>query len=127
MITARLRAGLPSSEHQLQSHLVEFLEIAKRDDVLYTAIGNGGKRHIRTAVRLKAEGLKAGAPDMLFVLPHGRCAFLEMKTKRGSLSPAQREWRDVITGNGHLWALCRTLDEAKAFLAAIGALKAGTY
>lgn len=61
------------------------------------AIPNGGHRDIRTAVRLKREGVKAGVSDIEVAIPRPRPEggemyhgmFLEIKTEKGRLSPAQ--------------------------------------
>ena len=55
------------------------------------AIPNGGHRDIRTAVRLKREGVKAGVSDIFVAVPRGdyHGMFIEIKTEKGRLSPAQ--------------------------------------
>lgn len=39
--------------------------------------------------------------------------WIEMKTKDGQLSAAQRWWRDALLEIGHAWALCRSRPEAR--------------
>jgi len=57
--------------------------------VLIFANPNGGKRHISTAIKLKAEGVTAGVPDLF--IPEWRC-FVEMKKQKGGkVSKEQKE------------------------------------
>lgn len=79
------------------------------------AIPNGGKRELQTAVRLKAEGVKAGVPDLMLPIAskcfHG--LFIEMKKpKGGQVSPKQQEWLDLLNANGYRAVVCRGAEEA---------------
>lgn len=60
-------------------------------------------------------GVHPGFSDLL-VLGLGRCLFLELKSKTGSLSDAQIAFRDFVRKEGHSWALVRSLDDALAAL-----------
>lgn len=102
----------PPSEHKIQVALCDYLAIGGRKDLHWFAIPNGGHRHIRQAVKLKNEGVRRGTPDMCFLLEGGRVGWLELKTKKGSLSPEQREFRDKAQGLGHLWAVINNIDDA---------------
>jgi hypothetical protein len=55
-------------------------------DVIVFAIPNGGGRKITEAVRLKAEGVLAGVPDLFIAAPVGEYhgLFIEMKRKTKS-------------------------------------------
>ena len=119
----RLRSPLATSEHQLQATLCQYLALALRPDCYFFAVPNGGVRHIRVAVRLKEEGAKRGIPDLIFLMPQGRTAFLEMKIKGGKLSSDQKAFRDMARSLGFEWGMARTLDQAIEFLASIGALR----
>ena len=111
------------SEHRIQVALVEFLHMALKPEVVWSAIPNGEKRHIRVAQRLKNEGVRRGTPDLFFCLPEGRVAWLEMKAAKGSLSEDQKIFRDRVQALGHRWALARSVDEAAIHLASWGVLK----
>jgi hypothetical protein len=43
--------------------------------------------------------------------------FLELKSLKGKLSPAQEAFRDAVLAQGHGWALVRSLDDALGALA----------
>lgn len=111
------------SEHQIQVALCDYLALGGRKDLHWFAIPNGGHRHIRQATKLKAEGTRAGSPDMCFLLPGGRVGWLELKTKKGSLGPAQRDFRDKAQVLGHLWGMARNVDEAIELLSSWGVLR----
>lgn len=65
---------------------------------LLFAIPNGGERNPVVASRLKAEGVKAGVPDLFLpVARHGlHGLFIEMKKPKGQVSMFQAAWiRDL--------------------------------
>lgn len=113
----------PPSEHKIQIALCDYLAIGGRKDLYWAAIPNGGHRHIRQAMRLKAEGVRRGSPDMFFLLPDGKTGWLELKTKRGSLSPDQREFRDKALALGHLWEVVNNIDDAIRLLSEWGVFR----
>jgi hypothetical protein len=114
---------LHPTEHQFQSSLCQLLDVQARPDMIWFAIPSGGYRHIAVAKMLKAEGVKRGIPDLAFLLPEGRTAWLELKVKGGQLSPFQKAFRDKAKTLGHTWGIAKTWDDAMVFLAWIDALK----
>ena len=68
----------------------EYMALAVKPELYWSAIPNGGKRNLSVAVKLKREGLKRGSPDLYVMLPDGKIAWLELKVKGGSLSIEQR-------------------------------------
>jgi len=123
--TGKSHAKPRALEHKLQVALMDYLAIAARPEVYYFAIPNQSNRHIANAARMKAEGVRAGSPDLCFMLPQGRVAWLEMKTETGTLSSAQKYFRDMAARLGHHWGMARTLDEAAGILKAWDVLKKG--
>lgn len=100
---------MTATEHAEQVSLVQWLD-ATHPDLLYFAIPNGGNRNIITASKLKAEGVKAGVPDLFFP---GLKLFVEMKrVKGGRLSPEQKYWSDMLTAAGYRVAVCKGAAEA---------------
>jgi hypothetical protein len=87
------------------------------------AVANGGMRNIITATRLKAEGVRAGVPDLC--LPVARqgwhALYIELKapkvpgsTKRaGRLSPAQVYWGRRLVQAGNMWIVAHGWEEAR--------------
>lgn len=113
----------PPSEHKIQAALIDYLKINARSDVFYFAVPNGGLRNIRVAQQMKAEGLRPGVADICFMLPGGRCAWLELKTKTGQLSDHQHGFKTRCRELGHFWAMARSVDDAIPHLAAWNVLK----
>jgi hypothetical protein len=111
------------SEHRIQATLVDYLYYAAKPDVYYFAIPNQANRHISNAVKMKAEGVRSGIADLCFMFPQGRVAWLEMKKPGGSLSPTQKQFREVCHSLGHQWGTAKSVEEALELLTDWGALK----
>ena len=97
------------TEHNEQVSLCGWLAI-NHPDLDYFAVPNGGNRNIVTAIKLKAEGVKAGVPDMFFPALK---LFVELKrAKGGRLSPEQKYWIETLTRAGYRVAVCKGAAEA---------------
>lgn len=115
---AKPRTTLPAaSEHDEQCAVIAWARImAGRwpELRLLASIPNGGARDKASAAQIAAEGVLVGAPDLaLFVQRHGFGAlFIEMKTARGRLSPAQVQVHEWLRAAGYLVVVCRSSEEA---------------
>lgn len=77
------------------------------------AIPNGGARSGVTAARMKAEGVKAGVPDICLPMTRGGYAGLYIELKRpkaagkmaGRLSPEQADWHAFLRVQGYAVAV----------------------
>lgn len=84
------------TERDEQCAFVEWLDA---NGYMFTAIPNGGHRHIGQAVKLKKEGVRPGLPDIL-VLVNTHLVWIEMKRRdlkpkrggKGGLSLDQERW-----------------------------------
>lgn len=79
-------------------------------------IPNGGKRSKSEAARFKAQGVKAGVPDIFLPCARGgyHGLYIELKrTKGGKLSAAQKEWIDALRGQDYKVIVCYGFDEAR--------------
>lgn len=83
--------------------------------VAVVAVPNAAKRTQWAAARAKREGMATGFPDLMCLAP-GKIAFLEMKTAKGRLSPAQEEWSERLQGMGFPCGVFRDADDALRFL-----------
>lgn len=101
------------TEHAEQ---VTLIELCRKHEYLYPelslifAVPNGGKRHITTARRLQAEGLKAGIPDL--ILPVARAGFhslyIELKrTKDSYATPEQKAMHEALRAQGNAVYVCK--------------------
>ena len=88
-------------------------------------VPNGGHRHKLVAMKLKAQGVKAGVPDL--VLPMARGGFfglyIEFKAKPpfdAAVSASQDAYIHALTDQGYLAIVCRghidALEAIRAYL-----------
>lgn len=52
-----------------------------------------------------------GVPDFIVALPGGRTIWIEAKSKKGKLTPAQNGVRIALNSLGHRWACVRNFGE----------------
>lgn len=75
---------------------------------LLHAIGNGGKRRLLEAVRMKREGVLAGVSDIM--LPVARSGYhglyIELKIKGGKTSDSQKWWIAEVSKQGYFAKVC---------------------
>jgi dienelactone hydrolase len=105
------------SEHYEQVALVRRL---RRAGVLFCAIPNGGFRTRREATRLVAEGLEAGAPDLLVFEGPMRGIAIEMKSSKGRVAPKQKTWHEALRSRGWIVVVAYSADEAVEAMAKVG-------
>ena len=82
---------------------------------LLYAIPNGGKRAIKTAIALKAQGVKSGVPDMCLPVARGEYHGLYIELKRqkgGTVSEAQKSWITALAEQGYKAVVCKGAEEA---------------
>lgn len=102
----KLKPDRPS-EHDLQVNVMQWWAWAHKqfslDERLLWATPNGGIRHIGTAMKLKAEGVRRGVPDLTLAVArqgfHG--LFIEMKAKGGRVDPEQHALADLLRRQGY--------------------------
>ena len=74
---------------------------------LLFAIPNGGHRNKGTAVKLKAEGVKAGVLDTCLPVARGgwHGAFIELKVGHNRPTPEQKAWIRNLSEQGYYCAI----------------------
>ncbi len=95
-------------EHDEQSALFAWAD-AMQDThpelAMLFAIPNGGARHPAVAAQLKAEGVKAGVPDIMLAVARGRWHGLFVELKRvdhsNHATSAQRAWIEMLRRYGY--------------------------
>lgn len=106
------------SEAQEQTYLFNWIAFARNKtpelDLLYH-VPNGGSRDKREAARLKAQGVRAGVPDLCLPVPtsmyHG--LYIELKFGRNKPSEEQVKWLEALKRQGYKTAVCYGWEEAK--------------
>ena len=106
-----------ASEHHEQAALIDWCRWQRKkypETEFLFAIPNGGLRHKRTAVKLKREGVKAGVSDLFLPVPKGEFhgLWIEMKSKKGRPTKAQKKWLKDMKELGYQTAICYGAEEA---------------
>ena len=114
----RLEGAAPH-EHDEQAALFAWAEANEGrypELALLFAIPNGGHRHPAVAAQLKAEGVRAGVPDVLLLCRRGGYAGMALELKRRDHSngptPEQRDWLARLNAAGYKTVVCYGADEA---------------
>lgn len=107
------------TEHEEQVKLFQWCEVLTHQVLelkwIY-AIPNGGLRNKTVAVKLKAEGVKSGVPDICLPVArkdyHG--LYIEMKRQKDSqVSDNQNTWIDSLIKEGYCVKVCKGYEPAK--------------
>ena len=73
-----------------------------------------GKHKVQYRVKQNRLGAKKGFPDILIIWK-GRAIFIELKTKKGRVSDAQKACHAQLILAGGLVTVCRSLKEVEEF------------
>lgn len=111
------------TEHQEQWSVVLWADfqfpIWGLDPFLLAAIPNGGQRHPAVGRKMKAEGLRAGYPDLTLDVPmngyHG--LRIEMKALDGTIQDSQQQYAEILKAQGYAHAFCYGAAAAKMVIA----------
>lgn len=107
-------------EADLQRAVVKALHFAlPRTAIIHhcaNEVSEAGPRGAKRQAILVGMGVHSGFADLI-VLCDGRVLFLELKSLKGRLSPAQEAFLDAVLAQGFGWALVRSLDDALVALA----------
>jgi hypothetical protein len=113
--------ALVGTEHAHQVALFAWaaLNFSKYPDLkLMFAIPVGGLRNKITAANLKAEGAKAGVPDIFLPAPrqlyHG--LFIELKVGKNKASDLQNEWVVALRKLGYGAVVCTGWEAAREII-----------
>lgn len=103
-------------EHEIQKTFIDWCALARGQypelGLIY-AIPNGGHRHPAVAGKLKAEGVKAGMPDLHLPVPRGTFASLYIEVKAPGEKPKahQVERMKELRAAGNFTAVCDGLQK----------------
>ena len=100
-------------EHNIQVAIVQYLRLRGFE---VFAIPNGGRRDAVTGAKLKAEGVTAGAADLIILLPIGNVLFVEVKTAKGRQSPEQKAFQERVESLGFSYVIWRSVEDAEKFI-----------
>lgn len=114
--------GAPKArlEHSEQVTLMRWWSLTHQSfgisEQLLFAIPNGGLRNVITAKNMKAEGVRAGVPDLFLAVSRGDShgLFIEMKrTKGGRVSDSQESMLGRLAEQGYEAIVCKGWVAAK--------------
>lgn len=105
------------SEHAEQAAFFEFVRWKRLSDERYTCIvatPNAGKRSPLAGLRMVAEGMERGFPDISILEPCGKYhgLFIEMKIKPNRPTVDQLRWLGLLAKRGYAVAVCWSAKEA---------------
>ncbi len=107
------------SEQQIHNSIVAYLHRALPAGAIFHHSPNEGNRGGRVGAldgyRRKRAGVCAGWPD-LEIIAGGRAYFIEIKSRRGTLSAAQRATLARLEAAGAETCLARSIDDVERFL-----------
>ena len=121
----RAKPRTDPTEHQEQVTVIKWWALKCRGYSLpnfaLMAIPNGGARDPITGSRLKAEGVRRGAPDLFLAVPMGADSpsdrpfhglLLEMKRKDGTVKPEQKIMLQYLQSQRYKAVVCWSAQEA---------------
>ena len=119
-----------TTESELQILSAKWLALKLPKTFMALHIPNEGRRSWAEGKRMKARGLVAGACDWFIIgggydfdsTPLGRIYGIELKSAKGTLSPAQKAFHKRLEACGVPVAVCRSLEEIEAALKGWGIL-----
>lgn len=112
---ARMPAPTESQEQQMLFRWASLQRGRYPELALLYHIPNGGSRGKAEAGRLRAEGVKAGVPDICLPAARGKWHGMYIELKRrdgGRVSPQQTAWIEALIREGYCAGICRGWEEA---------------
>ena len=104
------------TEEQIQVAVAQYLNAKLPKDWRWFHSPNGGHRLKSVAGKLKAQGVKPGIPDVVVLRPNGSPIYVELKAFGGTLSLAQKDFRDWCAKSQQPYRVCRSVGEVEVFL-----------
>ena len=106
-------------EHKEAKALFQWITLMEQfnpEYKLFFAVPNGGNRNLKTAVKLKAEGVRAGVSDYLLLVarkPHHGLVIELKPIKGGRVQDNQQEFLDNAAAQGYRAEVARGWEAAK--------------
>lgn len=109
------------TEAQIQRQIISYLRVQLPGAVVAhvpNAIDIAGKQAARAVAKAAREGMLPGFPDLICIWC-GEVFFVEVKTDKGRLSPAQKRVIDAIRRNVGRVIVARSCDDLAGYVTAI--------
>lgn len=98
------------SEKELESLVLEFLSYHPKVALVWRSDSGF------TRGRITKSPYRIGVSDIQGVLRGGRALLIELKTPKGKVRPAQKEWLRSAARSGAAVGICRSLEEVESML-----------
>lgn len=109
------------TEDELQASIANLLDWVLTEDVVWSHFPAGGyELGVAASARLYRLGLKKGFPDIEICYTPGRTLWLEVKTRFGVTSKAQRKKHEQLQAIGHPVVVVRRVEDVLAALETYG-------
>lgn len=115
------------TEHQEQCAVIQWWRnvhpLYNVPEFALFAVPNGGARDAITGARLKSEGVRSGALDLILAIPSAAYAglFIELKVRNNQPSDKQKAFVEYLNGAGYKaivhWSADAVIAEIKEYLA----------
>ncbi|MDT3718457.1 VRR-NUC domain-containing protein [Pseudomonas oryzihabitans] len=122
---ARTRKKKPVDwEGKEQAALFRWIDLQyPKDSKLIYHVPNGGDRHMLTAKKLKAQGVRAGMPDINIDIPRGgwhgmRIEFKATPPRDADVAANQEATLQLLNDQGYLAIVCRGVHDAEEHIRA---------
>ena len=103
-------------EDTIQAAIVDYLRAVLPPMYRVSAIPNAARRTASSRASNAVPGLYPGVADLQIIGPGGYVWVAEIKTAKGVLSDAQKDWRDWYGQNYVPYAIWRSIDDCRASL-----------
>lgn len=103
--------------HAEESFQIAVVRMLRAAGFFVFAVPNGGRRNLREAARLKAQGVLAGVSDLIVLVPY-KVFFVELKNPngKGRQSPQQHYFEESVKAYGHNYLIWDNWDQVEAFI-----------
>lgn len=105
------------SENEIQRGIVAYLRATLINAQVF-AVPNRAPRTRSGRASNATPGLLPGVPDLMIIVPGGRCYFIEVKTLKGTTSEHQDRFLSWCAISSVPYAIARSIDDARTAVAA---------
>ena len=105
-----------TSEVDLQKTVIKYLDLVLPSQSLVHHSPNEGKHKIQYFHKQKLMGVMKGFPDLMILLPNTKPMFVELKQPGNYPTEQQRDVGSLLVDLGCEYAVCRSVQDVRAFL-----------
>ena len=105
-----------TSEVDLQKTVIKYLDLVLPSQSLVHHSPNEGNHKIQYFHKQKLMGVMKGFPDLMILLPNTKPMFVELKQPGNYPTEQQRDVGSLLVALGCEYAVCRSVQDVRAFL-----------